>query len=66
MTFQTITYSVDREVATIRLNRPQRYNSFTDEMHSEMRSALKKVSADSKLRCLVITGNGRGANIFIL
>ncbi len=60
MTEQTIDYRVDRGIATIRLNRPQRYNSFTDAMHVEMRSALKQVSGDASLRCLVITGTGNG------
>lgn len=59
MSFKSIDYRVENNTATIVLNRPQRYNSFNDEMHREMRSALKQVAADHNLRCLVITGSGK-------
>lgn len=61
--FSTIEYSVVNKVGTLRLNRPERYNSFTDEMHAEMRSLFKEINTQvSKkiLACLVITGNGKG------
>ncbi len=51
MSFKSIDYHVENNTATIVLNRPQRYNSFNDEMHREMRSALKQVAADHSLRC---------------
>ena len=47
-------------VATLTLNRPDRLNSFTVAMHGEMRAALDAVAADSSVRCLVLTGAGRG------
>lgn len=55
----TIEYEVSGEVATIRLNRPASYNAFVDEMHQDIGNALKQVQANSSLRCLVITGNGK-------
>lgn len=60
MPYQTIEYWPDGDLATIRLNRPRRYNSFSAEMHEEMRDALKQVAADCRLRCLAITGQGKG------
>lgn len=56
----TVEYEVAGTVATIRLNRADSYNAFTDEMHADLRSAMKEVKKSSVLRCLVITGNGKG------
>jgi 2-(1,2-epoxy-1,2-dihydrophenyl)acetyl-CoA isomerase len=42
------------------LNRPQALNSFTGAMHGELREALDAAAADREVRCLVITGSGRG------
>jgi len=58
--FKTIVLDVAGAVATITLNRPDRLNSFTTEMHGEMRAALKTVARDKKIRALLITGAGRG------
>ena len=59
MPFETITYETDHAVARITVNRPERMNSFTQQMHSELRSVLASVVADGA-RVLVITGAGRG------
>ncbi len=61
--FETILLTVDNGVATLTLNRPDRLNSFNDQMHEEVRSALAQVAAgrrDGSVRVLVITGAGRG------
>lgn len=55
----TIGYEVANDVATIRLNRPESYNAFVDEMHDDIRVAMKKVKQNSDLRALVLTGNGK-------
>jgi 2-(1,2-epoxy-1,2-dihydrophenyl)acetyl-CoA isomerase len=47
-------------VATLTLARPERLNSFTVQMHGELRDALARVRADKSARCLVLTGAGRG------
>jgi 2-(1,2-epoxy-1,2-dihydrophenyl)acetyl-CoA isomerase len=47
-------------VRTLTLNRPQALNSFTTAMHEELRAALDQAAADRSVRCLVITGAGRG------
>ncbi len=60
MTFKTIEFKVDSGVATLTLNRPDRLNSFTTQMHEEVRTAMKKVREDASIRCLVLTANGRG------
>ena len=47
-------------VRTITLNRPKALNSFTSAMHVELAAALGAAEADSGVRCLVLTGAGRG------
>ncbi len=59
MSYQHVIYSQRDEVAHIELNRPQRYNSFTDEMHAELRSVLEMIEQNHKIRCLVISGAGK-------
>ena len=47
-------------VRTLTLNRPQALNSFTTAMHAELLAALEAAAIDEGVRCLVITGAGRG------
>lgn len=60
MSFETIEFSIENGVATLALNRPDSLNSFTTQMHAEVREALHKVSENPEVRCLLLTGNGRG------
>src|ERR1700739_1501974 len=57
--YQTILFELSGGIARLTLNRPERLNSFTTEMHAEVRSALAEVRA-REARVLVITGAGRG------
>ena len=47
-------------VRHLALNRPSALNSFTGPMHAELMAALDAAAADSAVRCVVITGSGRG------
>ncbi len=60
MTYDTIRYSAGDGFARLLLNRPDRLNSFNDTMHAEVADALRRIAADDDVRCLVITGAGRG------
>jgi 2-(1,2-epoxy-1,2-dihydrophenyl)acetyl-CoA isomerase len=60
MAYQSILFSIDRGIARLTLNRPDRLNSFTDAMHAELRDALAQVRADASVRVLLLTGAGRG------
>ena len=60
MDFNTIEFDINQGVATLTLNRPKALNSFTDEMHAEVRIAMQQVIDEASIRCLVITGAGRG------
>jgi 2-(1,2-epoxy-1,2-dihydrophenyl)acetyl-CoA isomerase len=50
----------DGAVRTLTLNRPAALNSFTAAMHAELRAALDAAAADGSVRCVVVTGAGRG------
>jgi 2-(1,2-epoxy-1,2-dihydrophenyl)acetyl-CoA isomerase len=50
----------DGAVQTLTLNRPQALNSFNGPMHDALMAALKAAAADATVRCVVLTGAGRG------
>lgn len=52
--------SVDRDgpVATVRIDRPDRYNAFDVETVSQIRQAVESVSEDDDVRGVVLTGEG--------
>lgn len=59
MPYRTILLSTLGAVSTITLNRPDKLNAFTAEMHAELADALGVVQS-SGARVLVLTGAGRG------
>ncbi len=59
MDYETILLENANGVARLTLNRPDRLNSFTVQMHDEVSRALEAVSK-SDARVLVLTGAGRG------
>jgi 2-(1,2-epoxy-1,2-dihydrophenyl)acetyl-CoA isomerase len=56
MDYETIDFKLDDGIARVTLNRPDRLNSFTAQMHEELRSALGEAS---EARVVVLTGAGR-------
>lgn len=52
--------TVDQGVMTLTLNRPERLNSFNDEMHRQLAACLYDAEHDDAIRCLLIAGAGRG------
>jgi 2-(1,2-epoxy-1,2-dihydrophenyl)acetyl-CoA isomerase len=57
MTYRTILFANEGGIARLTLNRPDRLNSFTVEMHEEVADALARLEG---VRVLVLTGAGRG------
>jgi 2-(1,2-epoxy-1,2-dihydrophenyl)acetyl-CoA isomerase len=57
MTYRTILFANEGGIARLTLNRPDRLNSFTVEMHEEVADALARLDG---ARVLVLTGAGRG------
>ncbi len=60
MNYEQIRFETGEGIARITLNRPDRLNSFTTQMHAELRDALARVAADAGVRALLLTGAGRG------
>jgi 2-(1,2-epoxy-1,2-dihydrophenyl)acetyl-CoA isomerase len=60
MQFETIIFEIKDGVARLTLNRPDRLNSFTVQMHKEVAAALTEVETNKAARVLVLTGAGRG------
>jgi 2-(1,2-epoxy-1,2-dihydrophenyl)acetyl-CoA isomerase len=58
--FQTVLFEIEAGAARLTLNRPERLNSFTVEMHAEVAEALARVECDDTIRALLLTGAGRG------
>ncbi len=54
-----ITLNIQDGIATITLNRPDKYNSFIREMALDFQSSLDQCTKDDLVRCIVITGNGK-------
>ena len=59
MDYRNILYSAEAGIARLTLSRPDKLNSFTGEMHAELRDALDRIQGDTSVRVLVLTGAGR-------
>ena len=59
MSEEQIRYESSGGIARITLNRPERLNSFTTQMHRELREALARVASGGEARVLLLTGEGR-------
>lgn len=57
---QHILTSVESHVLTITLNRPDRLNAWTATMQDEIKRTIIEAGNDDSIRCIVITGAGRG------
>lgn len=54
-----IQFDISDGVAIIRLNRPDKYNSFVREMALELQNKLKQCNEDKSIRAVYLTGNGK-------
>src|SRR4030081_3593801 len=59
MSYQTILYEIKDGAGRLTLNRPEKLNSFNEQMHEEVREVLRKIKTEP-VRALLITGAGRG------
>ncbi len=60
MAHETILFTIENGIARLTLNRPDRLNSFTVQMHGEVSDAFDQIEKDNSVRTLLITGAGRG------
>ncbi|MDQ7783987.1 MAG: enoyl-CoA hydratase/isomerase family protein [Desulfomonilaceae bacterium] len=59
MSWNHILFEKKDNVATLTLNRPEKYNAFGGRMREEIREAVDDFSCDGDARVLVITGAGK-------
>ena len=57
--FETVEFTRDGHIGWLRLNRPEKLNSFTIHMWQELRALGKELRDDADLRALVVIGKGR-------
>ncbi|MBO0730687.1 MAG: enoyl-CoA hydratase/isomerase family protein [Acidimicrobiaceae bacterium] len=60
MSYETIRCEISGGLARLTLNRPDRLNGMTNKMVRETYEALTRVAADSSVRVLLLTGEGKG------
>jgi enoyl-CoA hydratase len=56
---ETLELTRDGDIAWLRLNRPDKLNSFTAQMWNELRTLGHEIGDDPTIRALVVIGNGR-------
>lgn len=59
-TSDTVQVALSDGVLELVLNRPDRLNSFNEAMHLALRGQFERAHADNAVRCVLLTGAGRG------
>jgi 2-(1,2-epoxy-1,2-dihydrophenyl)acetyl-CoA isomerase len=57
--YKTVIYGKEDGVATLTLNRPDRFNAWDDHMTGEALAAVAEVAQDDEVRVLILTGAGK-------
>lgn len=57
---QTVLAELDAGVLRLTLNRPEKLNSFNEEMHLALRAQFARAHEDDAIRAVLLTGAGRG------
>ena len=60
MVYETVLYDVADRICTITLNRPEKLNAWTHQMHLDLRDAMQNAGSDPDVRAIILTGAGRG------
>ena len=58
MSYETILYEVEEDVAIIRFNRPKVLNAINPTVVTEVKDALEKIAADKSIKVLILSGEG--------
>lgn len=59
MELTTVEYEKDGPIARVRLNRPDKLNAMSQEMHDELGQIWADVRDDRTIRAAILSGNGR-------
>jgi len=55
----SIEYKLERNVAVVTLNRPDKLNALTDEMYNRLAELFTQFQSEDEVRAVIITGAGR-------
>ncbi len=55
---QTVKYAVSGPIATITLNRPEKYNTLRPELLAELDDALRQANTDNDVKVIILEGAG--------
>jgi enoyl-CoA hydratase/carnithine racemase len=50
-----VLYDVADRVCTITLNRPEKLNAWTRQMHFDLKDAMQKAGSDADVRAIILT-----------
>lgn len=56
----TVLVTLDEGVLQLTLNRPDKLNSFNEEMHLALRAQIERAHKEPEIRAVLLTGAGRG------
>lgn len=59
MQYETITVERERELVTVRLNRPEKRNAINRQMHADLQDLCHRLADDTAARVVVFTGEGK-------
>jgi len=57
--YRKVSYRVERGIARIALNRPERRNALDQELLTELRDALRAAASDESVRVVLVAGEGK-------
>lgn len=60
MPYENLTLERDGRIALVTLNRPEKLNAISQELHLEMIEACHELQNDDEIRAVIWTGEGRG------
>jgi 2-(1,2-epoxy-1,2-dihydrophenyl)acetyl-CoA isomerase len=60
MAYDQLIVDVDGAVATVRMNNPDKLNALSEPLTRSLLEAMESLGADSSVRAIVLTGEGRG------
>ena len=60
MSYETILFEQSDGVATITLNRPDKFNAYTPQMGVDIVDAFERIRQDDDARVVILTGAGKG------
>ncbi len=60
MTYQHLRVEIEEQIGTIMLDRPEKLNALSRDLHDEMIAAANQLQADDDVRVVIVTGAGRG------